>query len=86
MIHILVAVPWKYGNTYSALGIARCGRSAGCVLCVLWDMSAAVCMCGGYPAGVSISSSSIQHGGSPRVVDLFSPESGESMYSKLYNI
>jgi len=26
----------------SALGVARCGPSAGCVLCVLWAMSAAV--------------------------------------------
>jgi len=34
----------------SALGVAQCGRSAGCVLCVLWAMSAAVwggTLCGG---------------------------------------
>jgi len=30
------------GGLSSALGVARCGRSAGCVLCVLWAMSAAV--------------------------------------------
>ena len=30
------------GFLSSALGVARCGRSAGCVLCVLWAMSAAV--------------------------------------------
>jgi len=34
----------------SALGVARCGRSAGCVLCVLWVMSAAV-LGGGVPCG-----------------------------------
>jgi len=30
------------GGLSSALGVARCGRSAGCVLCVLWGMSAAM--------------------------------------------
>jgi len=30
------------GGLSPALGVARCGRSAGCVLCVLWAMSAAV--------------------------------------------
>ena len=44
------------GFLSSALGVARCGLNAGCVLCVLWAMSAAVCV-GGYPVGVSISSS-----------------------------
>ena len=36
----------------SALRVARCGRSrsAGCVLCVLWAMSAAV-LGGGVPCG-----------------------------------
>jgi len=43
------------GGLSSALGVARCGRSAGCLLCVLWAMSAEVW--GGYPVGVSISSS-----------------------------
>jgi len=41
----------------SALGVARCGRSAGCVLCVLWAMLAAVLGGGGYLVEVSISSS-----------------------------
>jgi len=45
------------GGLSSAVGVVQCGRSAGCVLCVLWVMSAAVCV-GGYPVGVSISSSS----------------------------
>ena len=31
----------------SALGVARCDRSAGCVLCALWSVSAAVCVLGG---------------------------------------
>jgi len=39
------------------LGVARCGRSAGCVMYVLWAMSAAVLGGGGYPMGVGISSS-----------------------------
>jgi len=43
------------GGLSSALGVVRCGRSAGCVLCVLWAISAAVW--GGVPCGVSISSS-----------------------------
>jgi len=30
------------GGLSSALGVVRCGRSAGCVLCVLWAISAAV--------------------------------------------
>ena len=39
------------------MGVACCGRSAGCVLCVLWAVSAAVLgEGGGYPVGVSISS------------------------------
>ena len=38
------------GGLSSALGVARCGRSAGCVLCVLWAMSAAV-LGGGVPCG-----------------------------------
>ena len=38
------------GGLSSALGVARCGRSAGCVLCVLWGMSAAV-LGGGVPCG-----------------------------------
>ena len=29
------------GGLSSALGVVRCGRSAGCVLCVLWAISAA---------------------------------------------
>ena len=52
--------PFKWGRRVcrglsSALGVARCGGSAGCVLCVLWAMSAAV-LGGRYPVGVSISS------------------------------
>ena len=34
----------------STLGVARCGRSAGCVLCALWAVSAAV-FGGGVPCG-----------------------------------
>ena len=34
------------GGLSSTLGVARCGRSAGCVLCVLWAVSAAVCVGG----------------------------------------
>jgi len=34
----------------STLGVARCGRDAGCVLCALWAVSAAVCV-GGVPCG-----------------------------------
>ena len=30
------------------LGVARCGRSVGCVLCALWAVPAAVCV-GGVP-------------------------------------
>ena len=30
------------GGLSSTLGVARCGRSAGCVLCLLWAISAAV--------------------------------------------
>jgi len=37
------------GGLSSALGVVRCGRSAGCVLCVLWAISAAVG--GGVPCG-----------------------------------
>jgi len=43
------------GGLSSALGVVRCGRSAGCVLCVLWAISAAVW--GEYPVGLSRSSS-----------------------------
>jgi len=38
------------GGLSSTLGVARCGRSAGCVLCALWAVSAAVLggvSCGG---------------------------------------
>jgi len=42
------------GGLSFTLGVARRGRSAGCVLCALWAVSAAVCV-GGYPVGVSIS-------------------------------
>ena len=38
------------GGLSSALGVARCGRSAGCVLCVLWAMSAAA-LGRGVPCG-----------------------------------
>ena len=38
------------GVLSSTLGVARCGRSAGCVLCALWAVSAAVCV-GGVPCG-----------------------------------
>jgi len=38
------------GDLSSALGVARCGHSAGCVLCVLWAMSAAV-LGGGVSCG-----------------------------------
>ena len=38
------------GVLSSTLGVARCGRSVGCVLCALWAMSAAVCG-GGVPCG-----------------------------------
>jgi len=31
------------GVLSSTLGVARCGRSAGCVLCALWAVPAAVC-------------------------------------------
>jgi len=48
------------GGLTSTLGVARCGRSAGCVLCALWAVSAAV-LEGGYPVGVSISSSVQTH-------------------------
>ena len=34
----------------STLGVARCGRSAGCVLCALWAVLAAV-LVGGVPCG-----------------------------------
>ena len=44
----------KLGGLSSTLGVTRCGRSAGCVLCALWAVTAAVCG-GGYPVGVSIS-------------------------------
>jgi len=37
------------GGLFSTLGVARCGRSAGCVLCALWAVSAAVW--GGVPCG-----------------------------------
>jgi len=37
-------------------GVAQYDRSAGCVMCELWAMSAAV-LGEGYPVGVSISSS-----------------------------
>ena len=30
------------GGLSSTLGLARCGRSAGCVLCAMWAVSAAV--------------------------------------------
>jgi len=56
--------PFEWGRRVcgffsSALGVARCGRSAGCVLCGLWAVSAAVC--GGYAVGVSVSSRQEQH-------------------------
>jgi len=38
------------GGVSSTLGVAQCGRSAGCVLCVLWAMSAAV-LGRGVPCG-----------------------------------
>jgi len=44
------------GGLSSTRGVARYGRTAGCVLCALWAVSAAV-LGGGYPVGVSISSS-----------------------------
>jgi len=39
--------PFEWGRCVcrglsSALGVVRCGCSAGCVLCVLWAISAAV--------------------------------------------
>ena len=48
------------GALSSTLGVAQCGRSAGCVLCALWAVPAAV-LGGGVPCGskhISISSSS----------------------------
>jgi len=47
------------GGLSSTLGVARCGRSAGGVLCALWAVSAVV-LGRGYPVGVRISSSSSQ--------------------------
>jgi len=38
------------GGLSSTLGVARCSRSAGCVLCALWAVSAAV-LGGGGPRG-----------------------------------
>jgi len=35
------------GGLSSTLGVARCSRSAGCVLCALWAVSAAVLGGGG---------------------------------------
>ena len=43
-------------SSASALGVVRCGRSAGCVLCVLVG-HIGCCVGGEYPVGVSISSS-----------------------------
>jgi len=40
-------------------GAARCGRSAGCVLCALWAVTAAV-LGGRYAVGVSIPSSPVE--------------------------
>ena len=37
----------RCGGLSSALEVARCGRSAGCVLCVLWAVSAVVLGGGG---------------------------------------
>ena len=54
-LYILSGVGASAGVLSSSLGIARCGRSAGCVLCALWAVPAAV-FGGGYPVGVSISS------------------------------
>jgi len=57
--------PIEWGRRFcrglsSTLGVARCGRRAGCVLCALWAVSAAVSGGGGRgPGGVSISSSSL---------------------------
>jgi len=42
------------GGLSFTLGVARCGRSAGCVLCALWAMSAALFVCL-VPVGVSLS-------------------------------
>jgi len=39
------------GVLSSTLGVARCGRSAGCVLCALWVVPAAVLGGGGGPGG-----------------------------------
>jgi len=41
------------GGLSSTLGIAWCGRSAGCVLGALLAVSAAVLGGGGYPVGVA---------------------------------
>jgi len=47
------------GGLSSALGVVRCGCSAGCVLCVLCAVGHIGCCVGEeYPVGVSISSSS----------------------------
>jgi len=46
------------GYCFLPLGVVRCGGGAGCVLCALWAVPAAV-LEGGYPVGVSISSSII---------------------------
>jgi len=45
--HVRLRVEYACGGLSYALGIARCGRSACCVLCVLWAMSAAVLGGGG---------------------------------------
>ena len=57
--------PLPYATHYTILvmaisckgRVARCGRSAGCVLCALWAVSAAVRVWRGYPVGVSVASS-----------------------------
>jgi len=48
-----------WGGLSSALGVVRCGRSAGCVLCVLWAIHIGCCVGGEYPVGVSILSSGV---------------------------
>jgi len=39
------------GVLFSTLGVARCGRSVGCVLCALWAVPAAVLGGGGGGRG-----------------------------------
>jgi len=56
--HRLQQKQYRLEQSSSALGVARCGRSAGCVLAVSGPCRL-LCWGGGYPVGVSISSSAV---------------------------